>query len=122
MSIKRQPKSGSPRIKSRRLDRGRKERQLGGFLNHYDFAYAAKGTVNPAANVAPGVIKNAGNEINNIAKKRINQIITKGGKEEEWVLPKILRGAIEDVYQIPFRLLGNFGKQQLNKLKRKILN
>ena len=29
----------------------------------------------------------------------------------ERVLPKILRGAIEDVYQTPFRLLGKFGKE-----------
>ena len=56
------------------------------------------------------MIKNAGNEINNIAKERINQIIAEGGKEAERVLPKILRGAIEDVYQTPFRLLKNFGK------------
>ena len=122
MRIKRQRESGSPKRKSRRLDRERKERQLGGLLNRYDFAYAAKGTVKQAANVAPGVIKNAGNEINSIAKERINQIITKGGKEAEWILSKILRSAIEDVYQTPFRLLRNFGKQQLNKLKRKILN
>ena len=40
----------------------------------------------------------------------------------ECVLPKILRGTIKDVYQTPFRLLGNFGEQQLNKLKRKIFN
>ena len=68
------------------------------------------------------MINNASNEINNIAKQRIDQIITQGGKEVERVLPKILRGAIEDVYQTPFRMLGNFGKQQLNKLKRKVLD
>ena len=72
--------------------------------------------------VAPGVIKNASNELNNIAKQRIDQIITQGGKELERVLPKILRGTIEDVYQTPSIMLGNFGKQQLNKLKRKVLN
>ena len=117
--MKRQRKSRRPRRKSRRLYRGRKKMQLGIFLNRYDFAYAGRDTVNQAAKVAPGVIKNAGNEINNIAKERINQIITQGGKEAERVLPKILRGAIEDVYQTLFRQLGNFGKQQLNKLKRK---
>ena len=69
-----------------------------------------------------GVIKNASNEINNIAKQRINQIITEGGKEVECVLLKILRGTIESVYQTPFRMLRNFEKQQLNKLKRKLLN
>ena len=62
------------------------------------------------------MIKTCTNNINDIAKDRINQFIAQGGKEVERVLPKILRGAIE-----PFRLLRNFGKQQLNKIKRKIL-
>ena len=90
----------------RRTNQKRK-RQLGGFLNCYDFAYTGRNTVNQAAKVAPGVIKAATNDINEIAKDRINQIISQGGKEVERVLPKILRGAIEDVYQTPFRLLGN---------------
>ena len=96
-------------------------RQYGGFLNRHDFAYAGWDVVNQAAKVAPGVIKAVSNDINTIATDRINQIITQGGKEMEVVLPKILRGAIEDVYQTPFRLLGEFGKQQFNKIKRKIL-
>ena len=75
-----------------------------------------------AAKVALGIIKTATNDINSITERRINQIISQGGKEVERVVPKILRGAIEDVYQTPFRLLGNFGKQQLNKTKRKILH
>ena len=53
--------------------------------------------------------------LNNIAQQRIDQIILQGGKEIECALHKILRGAIEDVYQTPFRLLGNFEKEQLNK-------
>ena len=64
------------------------------------------------------MIKAATNDINNIANERINQIILQGGKEVERVLPKILRGAIEDVYQTPFRLLDNFVKQRLNKFKK----
>ena len=91
------------------------------FLNRYDFAYAGRDTVNQAAKVVSGVIKAATNDVNEIAKDRINQIISQGVREVERVLSKILRGAIEDVYQTPFRLLGNFGKQQLNKIKRKIL-
>ena len=94
---------------------------MGDFFNHYDFAYAGRYTVNLAAKVAPGVIKVTTNDINEVAKNRINQIIFQGGKEVERVLPKILRRAIEDVYRTPFRLLGNFGKKQLNKIKRKIL-
>ena len=64
------------------------------------------------------MIKAATNDINNIANERINQIILQGGKEVERVLPKILRGAIENVYQTPFRLLDNFVKQRLNKFKK----
>ena len=103
-----------------RTNRGQK-RQRGGFLNHYDFAYAGRDTVNQAAKVSPGVIKVATNDINKIAEQRINQIISQGGKEMERVLPKILWGAIEDVYHMSFRLLGNFGKQKLNKITRKIM-
>ena len=93
----------------------------GGALNRYDFAYAGRDTVNQVGKIAPGLIKNASTEINNIAQQRINQIIREGGKEAERVLPKVLRGAIEDVYQTPSRFLGKFGKQQQNKLKNKIL-
>ena len=78
-------------------------------------------TVNQAAKVAPSIIKAATNEIINIAKGRIDQNNLQDGREIERVLPKILRGAIEDVYQTPFRMLENFGKEQFNKLKNKIL-
>ena len=91
------------------------------FINRYDFPYAGRDTVNQAVKVVPGVIKAATNDVNEIAKDRINQIISQGVKEVERVLSKILRGAIEDVYQTLSRLFGNFGKQQLNKIKRKIL-
>lgn len=60
-------------------------------------------------------------EINDIAQQRINQIISPGGKEIDRVLPDILRGAMNDVYQAPFCLLQKFGRQQLQKFKNKIL-
>ena len=96
--------------RKRRVVSRKQKRQTGGFLNRYDFAYAGRDTVNQAGKVAPGVIKNARNEINNIAKQRIDQIISQDRKKIERVLPKVLRGVIEGVYQTPFRLLGNFGK------------
>ena len=96
--------------RKRRVVSRKQKRQTGAFLNRYDFAYAGRDTINQAAKVAPGVIKNARNEINNIAKQRIDQIISQDGKKIERVLPKVLRGPIEGVYQTPFRLLGNFGK------------
>ena len=89
-------------------------------MNRYDTAYAGRDVANPAAKIAPEVIKNATKDIDEIAKNRINQMVTIGEVKIEQVLPKILRGAIEDVYQTPFRLLGKFGKQQLNKIKKKI--
>ena len=67
------------------------------------------------------MIKAAANDVNAVATDRINQITTQGVKEMERVLPKMLRGTIEDVYETPFRLLGDFGKQQFNKIKKKIL-
>ena len=73
------------------------------------FAYVWRDTVIQAAKVAPGITKDATNEIDKIAQWRINQIILQGGKYVEHVRLKILRGAIEDVYETPFRLSGNFG-------------
>ena len=67
------------------------------------------------------MVKGATNEIDKITKQRINQIISEGGKEVDRVLPKILRGTTEDVYQTPFRLLGNFGKKQINRIKNKFV-
>ena len=57
-------------------------------------------------------------EINNITHQRLNQVIRQGGKEEERILPKTLRGSTEDLYQTPFRLLGKFGKQQGKQIKK----
>lgn len=45
----------------------------GGFLNRYDFAYAVRDVVNLADEVAPGVIKTATNDINNIAKEKVEK-------------------------------------------------
>ena len=73
--------------------------------------------VTQTAKVAPGVMKTATNGVNETAQNRVNQIISQGSKEMELVLPKILREAIEDVYQTLFGLLGNSGKQQLNEIK-----
>ena len=99
-----------------------KRTQLGGFLNIYDFAYAGRDTVNQVGKIAPGIIKNVSSEINNIAQQKINQIINQEDKEIERVLPNIVRGAIGDVRQTPLHLLGKFSRQQLQKLKNKILS
>ena len=67
------------RTTSRRLGTGRtfgrNRTQTGGFLNRYDFAYAGRDTVNQLGKIASGIIKNASGQIDEIAKKRIEQII-----------------------------------------------
>ena len=99
---------------------GRKrKRQRGDFLNRYDFAYVRRDIVNQAAKLAPGVIKNATGNIDKMVKNRTNQVISMVGAEIERVLPKILRGAIEDVYQTPFSFLVTLGNNSPKKLKRK---
>ena len=95
--------------RKRRVVSRKRKRQIGGILNRYDFAYAGRDTVNQAVKVAPGIIKGATNDINNIAKQRIDQIISQGGKEIERALAKGLRGAIEDVYQTPLDYLETLG-------------
>ena len=100
---------------------GRKRRrQTGGFLSRYDFAYAGRDVVNQAGKVAPGIISKATADINKIAKQRTDQVIRNGGAELERVAPKIIREAIEEVYKMPFRLLGNLGKKPFQKIKRRL--
>ena len=75
----------------------KRKKELHSSLNRYGFAYARRHKVNQAAKAAPGVIKAARNDINNIAEKRTNQYISEGGKESECVLSEIVRGTTEDV-------------------------
>ena len=103
------------------MKRKRSRLKTGGFLNRYDFAYAGRDVVNQVGKVAPKMITQATGEINKIAQERIDQVVRSGGAEIERVAPKIFKGAIEKVYKTPFRLLGNLGKKQLQKIKRKLL-
>ena len=98
----------------------RKRRQTGEFLSRYGFAYAGRDVVNQAGKIAPGIINKATSDINKITKERIDQAIRTGSAEVERIAPKIIRGAIEEVYKTPFRLLENLGKKQFRKIKRKI--
>ena len=80
----------------------RRKRQTGGFLSRYDFAYAGRDMVNQVGKIAPGIINKATADINKLAKQRIDQVIRQAGVEVERVAPKIIRGAIEEVYKTPF--------------------
>ena len=102
----------------------RERKQTDGWLNRYDFAYAGRDTVNSAVKDlhyrAPIILKKVPGEADKVLQWRISQIIKEGGAEIERVGPKILRGAIEDLYKMPFHLLGNFGRRKLAQLKRKL--
>ena len=114
------PKTGRSAGKNTSKKRKTSHRQTGGFLNMYDFAYAGRDVVNQAGKVAPKLINQATGEINKIAQQRIDQVIRSGRAEIERVAPKIIKGVIEEVYKTPFRLLGNLGKKQFQKIKRKL--
>ena len=103
-----------------RISGTKRRKQTGGFLSRYDFAYAGRDTVNQVGKIALNIIKNATNPIDKIAKDRIDQAIRTGALEIEHIAPKMIRGAIEDVYKTPFRLLGNLGKKQFEKRKRRL--
>ena len=90
------------------------------FLNRYHFAYAGRAVVSHFRKFALRLMKIASSEINNIAQQRINQVICQG-RQETRSSKKIFHGAIEDVYQTPFRLFVKFAKHQLQKIKNKIL-
>ena len=76
--------------------------------------------IDQADKVAPGIISKAAVDIIKIAKQRIDQAIRNGGAEIKRVAPKIIRGAIEEVYKTPSRLLGNLRKKQFLKIKRRL--
>ena len=114
------PKTGARIGKSTGKKRKMSWRQTGGFLNRYDFAYAGRDTINHVGKIAPGIMNKATSDINKIAQQRIDQAIRTGRAEIECVAPKIIRGAIEEVYKTLFRLLGNLRKKQFQKIKRKL--
>ena len=70
--------------------------------------------------LAPKIIKQATGQVNQIAQRRIQQIKNQGGQRVEKIAPKIIKGAITEVYKRPFRLLGRFGKKQLCSTGREI--
>ena len=113
------PKNGQSSRKTT-FRKKRSRRQTGGFLNRYDFAYTGRDIVNQVGKVTPKMISQATGEINKIAQQRIDQVVRSGGAEIERVALKITRGAIGEVYKTPFRLLGNLGKKQFQKIKRKL--
>ena len=84
------------------------------------FAYAGRDTVNQVGKIAPKIITKPTSDINKIAKDRVDQTVRTGGAEIERIAPKVIKGAIEEVYKTAFRLLGNLGKKHFQKIKIKL--
>ena len=97
-------------------------RRQSGFLNRYDFAYAGRNTVNQAAKhldtLAPKLVNQLMSKatigLDNITDKRVEQI--------KQIAPGLIRGAIEELYKTPFRLLGILGRKKYKALKKKLFN
>ena len=101
--------------------RYRSQRQSGGFLSRYDFAYAGRNqTFDRARDLAPNLIRTTSRELDAIAARRISQLTYTTGKEIQRIAPGIIRGAIEELYKTPFRLLGQFGRKKYKQLKAKV--
>ena len=96
-------------------------RQTGGFLNCYDFAYAGRGTVNQVGKISPGIIDKATSDTNEIAQQRIDQAIRMGGQEIGQVAPKIIRGAIEEVYKNTVQISWKSWKTAVSKNQKKTI-
>ena len=112
------------------LVRNRRRRQRGSFLNRYDFAYAGKDTVNQAAkhlnSVAPQLVNQLMDRfttgLDKVTAKRVEQLSRETGQTLKKIAPGLIRGAIEELYKTPFRLLGNLGQKKYKELKRNVFN
>ena len=95
----------------------RRERQRGGFLNRYDFAYAGRDTVNQASKqlnvLAPKLLDQLTAGLDKVSANRVNQL--------RQMAPGLIKGAVEELYKTPFRLLENAGKKKMTLSKRNYL-
>ena len=71
-------------------------------------------------NLASKLINQVSKETDKIEEARRKQVINNGGQQVQKISPQIIRGAIEDVYKTPLRLLGKLGKQKFLQLKRNL--
>ena len=70
--------------------------------------------------LAPKLINQTSKEVDKTSEARIRQVINDGRQQIQKVALQIIREAIKGVYKTPFRLLGNFSKQNFFQIKRKI--
>ena len=73
-----------------------------------------------ARDVAPELIDKASRDLDMIAARRINQLTYSTSREVQRIAPALIRGAIEEAYKTPFRLLGNLGRKKYRQLMSKL--
>ena len=113
-----------------------RRKQRGGFLNRYDFAYVGTDTVNQATKhiktiaqdlvnqamnradkLASSLVRTASQELDAIAARHTDELVQKTGN----LAPALIKGGIEELYKTPFRLLGCFGRKNINNLSQEYL-
>ena len=96
----------------------RRKRQRGGFLNRYDFADAGRNTINQASKqlntLAPKLLEQLTTGLNEVSADRVNQL--------KQMAPGLIKGAVEELYKTPFRLLEKAGKKKYDSIKKNLSN
>ena len=96
----------------------RRKRQRGGFLNRYDFAYAGRDTVNQASKqlsvLAPKLLEQLTTGLDKVSANCVKQL--------QQIAPALLKGAVEELYKTPFRLLEKAGKKKYDSIKKNVSN
>ena len=96
----------------------RRKRQTGDFLNRYDFAYAGRDTVNQASKqlnaLAPKLLDQLTTGLDKVSANRVNQL--------KQMAPGLKKGAVEELYKTPFRLLEKAVKKKYDSIKEKLSN
>ena len=100
---------------------GRK-RQRGSFLNRNDFAYAGRDTVNQASKNLDKLAPKSIDQLMNRATGGLDKISAKRVEQIKQIAPGLIKGAVEELYKTPFRLLGNMGRKKYKLLKKKASN
>ena len=60
--------------------------------------------------------------LDKVIAKRVEQLSRETGQTLKKIAPRLIRGAIEELYKTPFCLLGNLGRKKYKELKKNVFN
>ena len=81
----------------------------------------AKQRINQSSNQLNKVGRQRINQLDAVAQRRIDQLVKSAGHKIERIAPSLIRGAIEEAYKTHFRFLGNLGRRQYPKIKKRFV-